>query len=320
MNCATILPVELVQLLVDYSVMAELWALALVNKHYNHCLTPFLYENIAIHTLRRIRSLRNTLMTGRPHLRDYPKALTLTTLRDSEPNEALLSSSLRSLLLLTPNILRLSLVLPGSVTRHLIEEPRYPFALRRLSMSTVSGEQFLKFLESQEQIEEICFCREKATRTSCRDRRGRLVTPRQPRLGILPNLKSIEASPFWVHTLVPFRPVTRVAFEGPGCSVTLAELRSNNHAIAQSSAPLTHLVIGLRIASNTWYTELLEAISSINYGWNTLRELTIRIFPEFGAGTKRSVLWLLEVGLRPNLSACAMLNIKSQFSSRIMRL
>ncbi|KAG8732646.1 hypothetical protein FRC12_019186 [Ceratobasidium sp. 428] len=290
------LPDDLVRFLIGYC-PTKPWSLALVNKHYNHYVTPILYEDVDIYTLRGTRGLSSTMKTGRPHLRNYLKALTVSTLLDPSADHEALNRHLRDLLLLTPNLSKLSVLLPAAVTRYLIEEPRYPFSLRYLCMTADSSEKFLGFLRSQNQIESICLWKESRASIAPSQHQSAVFLS-QPDL--LPHLQSIESTGFWIQSLVPSRPVSRVGCDRSDCIERLSELRIINCALSQSSASLTYLSIGLLTHVQIWHMEILELLSDIQFCCKSLSELSLRFSIDYVRRMRREVSWILEPRYTPS--------------------
>ncbi|KAG8733158.1 hypothetical protein FRC12_018962 [Ceratobasidium sp. 428] len=284
---ATNLPDDLVRSLMGYC-PTKPWSLALVNKHYNHYATPVLYQDIEVDTPRGIQGLSSTIKTGHPHLRNFLKVLSVSTLLDPRPDHEALKPHLRDLLLLTPNISKLAVLLPATITRHLTEESRYPFSLRYLCITEDSSENFLRFLENQNQIESICLLRE----SRVPNRHPPAVLLSQP--GLLPHLQSIESTGFWIQSLVPSRPVSRVICDRSDGIERLPELHVINRALSLSSASLTHLSIGLLTHVQIWHVETLWLLSDIQFCCETLIELSVRVFLQYVRHMKREVAWILE--------------------------
>ncbi|KAG9085737.1 hypothetical protein FS749_004142 [Ceratobasidium sp. UAMH 11750] len=270
------LPAELVQLLADHS-PGQLSSLALVNKHYNHNITPMLYENISIQGYK-LRPFARTIITGRPLLRGYPKSLSISTLFNMTNNHPdKIKPILRDLLMLTYNITYLSLRTSGHVVSYLMEQPDYPFRLRRLRIpepptSGVHLDNFYGFLEAQTQVEEIQLLE---PREFARISYGSSDSLPDLESSALPHLASVHATSTWVPKLVSGRPVSRVYVNNP---ITDLELDAIHEALPQSLAPLTHLTIGVHVPlGDFWDALVLDFLSSIEYSRESLCELVLRV-------------------------------------------
>ncbi|KAG8742154.1 hypothetical protein FRC10_001962 [Ceratobasidium sp. 414] len=181
----------------------------------------------------------------------------------------------KQLLMLTAKITELSLFLPRFVVNYLLQEPQYPFALRRLCIEPLDSEGFTTFLETQPYIEHGHFLYHS-------------VHPLNP--NILLRLKSIEAAPATILNLVPKRPVSVVQIESP---IDHAHLPTIHHALRQSSASLTRLSIRIRIPAFPWYNGALDLLSGLDYCRESLKVLTIVLHPITDTPADVSLHWFL---------------------------
>ncbi|KDN33140.1 hypothetical protein RSAG8_13771, partial [Rhizoctonia solani AG-8 WAC10335] len=202
---ANLLP-ELIPLII--SDRATSLALALVNKQYNDIVTPILYKVIFLNGIDAIKAFSDTMTSGHPKLCQYPTYLRIYerpvhfSWDGTDPDN--LIPVLKQVLMHVPNLSDLTLQVTEPIVHYIIDEPRYPFKLRRLEMPPVRGAIFAEFLRTQPEIEHISLWGRP-------DLGGSLIdtTPLQP--DILPKLRLIEGDTTSISIIVPLRPVTEVA-------------------------------------------------------------------------------------------------------------
>ncbi|KDN42274.1 hypothetical protein RSAG8_06941, partial [Rhizoctonia solani AG-8 WAC10335] len=136
---------------------ATSWALVLVNKHYNDIVTPILYKQVILQRVGRIKAFSDTMVSGRPKLRQYPRFLYIIPYAwgRAEFDRLIDIPAVKQILMHVPNLSHLSLVMSKPRIHSLIKEPRYPFKLRQLDMTVISGAIFIEFLRTQPEIEHV---------------------------------------------------------------------------------------------------------------------------------------------------------------------
>ncbi|EUC62867.1 hypothetical protein RSOL_460560 [Rhizoctonia solani AG-3 Rhs1AP] len=211
------------------------------------------------------------MVTGRPILREYPTSLHIIHwpfVRDSDP--AYLRPAIKQILMNVPNLDHLRLATRESMTRYLIEDPRYPFRLRQLEMTPTRETIFVEFLRSQPEIEDVSFWTQDKLEGSSRWRAD--TTSLQP--DILPKLRSIKSDETDISFLVPDHPVA---------NLTLFEvLRSVqvHKEIGKSLVPLKRLTEHIELREQPWDSEIVsKCFPSLDFCWGSLSSYSLQLTP-----------------------------------------
>ncbi|CAE6482544.1 unnamed protein product [Rhizoctonia solani] len=283
----TCLPAELVHLIIDNHSTST--ALALVNRYYNHVVTPTLYEKVVLKTTFALEAFRDTLVTGRPLLRLYPVSLHICHYPENAYNDPkYLNSTIKEILMSVPNLTDLHLTLSPPVTRYLLKDPQYPFLLRMLRMVPTKDALFVEFLRTQPKIENLALMLDSGDADLYFTPGWQSVpSPLEPQ--ILPNLKSIESDRINVSFLVPHHPVT---------SVSLFHSHKDfefHNEIAKSLTPLGRLSECIQLWEVPWETGIVSrCFPSLEFCKGSLREFSLEIVPADYRLIEHSVLRFLK--------------------------
>ncbi|CAE6464180.1 unnamed protein product [Rhizoctonia solani] len=301
------LPPELVPLIIGSHSTAL--SLALVNKYYNDIVTRILYKDVALFGSGTLKKFSVTMIAGRPFLRNYPVSLSINYWPDSWSGVAHLLPDIKQTLMHVPNLQYLSIYSAGDdpIPRYLVEEPQYPFRLRRILITPFRDPVFVKFLETQPEIEEITFGvidydgAERA-QTWCVD-----ITPLQPR--ILPKLRAIRSHQSDISFMVPHHPVSEISL----CE-TYRDTEIHKE-IAKSSVPLKRLAECIEIWEQPWESGLvLRWLPSLEFCWRSLSEYSLDIDPFPQRDFPRSIYDFLKERDAPSYGLDVLRNSLSAFS------
>ncbi|KAH7322081.1 hypothetical protein B0J17DRAFT_633598 [Rhizoctonia solani] len=258
------LPNELVRIIIGYG--TDIRQFILLNKHYNAIATPVLYKSVVFQDLPPLQAFNQTL-TERLILRAHVTTLRFTFSSTKATYDSLvLREEIRHLLMLVPALTDLTLSLDQYISEFLFEQPQYPFLLHRFCVEPLESDDFVRFLETQHQIETLHF----KTYVGQKHHMPGII----PMLGrhVLPNLKEVEAIPTTIMNLVPNRPVSRVMVD-----------RSWDHsfgmydAIRRSSAPLAQFREYITPQQGTWDTEIVRLLERLEHSKESLKDLMIWI-------------------------------------------
>ncbi|KAH7332687.1 hypothetical protein B0J17DRAFT_709698 [Rhizoctonia solani] len=264
------LPAELIHLVIDQW-RPILKALSLVNKHFNHLVTPILYEKVSLKSHHSMKAFGETLRNGRSILRQYPRFLHLSYL--SYATESF-NCNIIQILAQVPNIIELNLSLGSSTVDFILKEPHYPFSLLRLSIVPRKNASFVEFLKMQPQIRHIILKLDRSwSNYDHRPEWSEISSPLDP--SILPKLESIQSEKVDACFLIPCRPVTSVSvFDSQ-------EDLSFHEALAKSSAPLKCLAERIQLKDYPWESYIVSrCLPSLEFCQESLVEYSLGIFPE----------------------------------------
>ncbi|KAJ1300052.1 hypothetical protein OPQ81_011172 [Rhizoctonia solani] len=264
------LPTELVYMMVSDHLAAA--ALTLVNRYYNHIVTPILYGEITLEGCIALKAFGGTLATGRPILRQYPRSLYLFHYPENAHNDTeCLKQTIRQILMHVPNLVDLHLTLNPLVVRYLLKEPKYPFMLGKLRMVPTKDSLFIEFLKTQPHIEHLHLMSGSGD-DDLYFKPGwhGVSTTLEPQ--ILPNLKSIKSDKASVSFLTPHHPVT---------SISLFQSHKDldfHKDLAKSSAPLERLSECIQLWEVPWETGIVSrCLPSLEFCQQSLREYSLDI-------------------------------------------
>ncbi|EUC62858.1 hypothetical protein RSOL_460170 [Rhizoctonia solani AG-3 Rhs1AP] len=301
-----ILPPELVPLIIPDR--ATSLALALVNKHYNNIVTPTLYKKVTLQRCNVFKAFSETMVAGRPFLREYPTLLHILHwpgLEDGADPDYL-KPTIKEILMHIPNLKNLRLTVKESMNRYLIEAPRYPFKLRQLTLMPIRDTIFVDFLKTQPEIEEVVLWGQ--IEPSGRSRQYTGHTSLQP--DILPRLRSIHSDNVNVSFMVPYHPVTKINVSGVHRDFDIHEM------IAKSLVPLESLTECIGLSGQPWESGIVSrCFPSLEFCWISLSEYSLRFHlagPQF---YRRSVLSLLKERDTPSYGLDIIRNGLSVFSA-----
>ncbi|QRV92937.1 hypothetical protein RhiJN_20955 [Ceratobasidium sp. AG-Ba] len=264
------LPCELLQIVASYS--DNLPVLVLVNKHIHRCLTPILYRRIDVSVESNTKALLNTLRESRA-LRKHPQVF-YTTLQihlmfgHSERHCAVLGE----VLMLTPNIIEISLNFVFSNAQVIWKRTGYPFQLQTLGVSGVSKDFFsTDFAQTQKAVEHLDLSLPSNSRL--RKLQSFVVAP-EPE--VFPKLKSVRGMRALVQHILPGRPISSVSLWD---TIEKKALPSFVEALSETTAPLEFLHVGLGMSPNSWYKRIPAFFSDISYAHGSLRTLKLWFYP-----------------------------------------
>ncbi|CAE6512938.1 unnamed protein product [Rhizoctonia solani] len=284
-------------------------ALALVNKYYNDIVTQILYKDVALFGVGTLKKFSVTMAAGRPFLRKYPVSLRINSWPYSWGGIVYLLPDIKQTLMHVPNLQYLNIFSAGDdpIPRYLVEEPQYPFRLRQILITPFRDSVFVKFLETQPEIEEIIFGVIDGDGTSRGQTWRADITPLQPK--ILPKLRSIQSHQSDISFMVPHHPVSEI---------TLFETHRDTEIhkeIAKSSVPLKRLAECVEISEQPWESGLvLRWLPSLEFCWRSLSEYSLEIDPFPQRDFPCSICSFLKEREAPSYGLDALRNSLSAFS------
>ncbi|KAL5634312.1 hypothetical protein ACGC1H_002400 [Rhizoctonia solani] len=263
------IPPELVHLLIPDRTTCL--ALALVNKYYNEIVTLILYRKVDLRGSETLKAFSETMATGRPILREYPTSLHIVYWPFAQDNDpAYLRPTTKHILMNVPNLNHLRLATRESMTRYLIEDPRYPFKLRQLEMTPIREAIFIDFLRSQPEIEDVSFWAQDKLQGLPRWRAD--ATSLQP--DILPKLRSIKSDEIDISFLVPHHPVANLTF------FEVLQGFEVHKEVAKSLVPLECLTEHIELREHPWDSEIAsKCFSSLDFCWSSLNNYSLQLSP-----------------------------------------
>lgn len=283
------LPDELVLYIGHCSRRSDLMSLVLVNHHYYQNLAPVLYKTAFLDSFETIEAFHQTICIMRTSLGVHTEVIyvNLPSL-DNDPNR--LAPLIRKILVSTPRLLDLALRIPTEVTARLLDEFSYPFLLRRLCTSPVSGEAFMSFLRHQPQIKNLALrapipIEIKDIPLECNICKVEST--------ILPSLQAVSGWGPSLSCLIPGRPVSTVQCYLIPFDTSLPDFGT---LLAKSTAPLTCLNIGLFQFRFSLRDGVDGLLSNLRHCSNSLKDLSFRFsIPKRGPRGPASIREWLEV-------------------------
>ncbi|QRV78140.1 hypothetical protein RhiJN_06155 [Ceratobasidium sp. AG-Ba] len=266
------LPPEIIQLVAGHS--HEPFSLLLVNKYFYRNLVSILYHNIYLEGEPKTLDLYETLLHRRPDLRRHVRILHIYSAPHASPTEIESHGRLaKCLLLLTPNLVNLSLGFSQQCIDLILADETSPFSLLRLSVPGISVGVLGALLQAHKQIE-LLDIREQQYG-------GERTFPQTFQLpaDILPSLKSARTLPISVH-MQKHPHITSHGFKE-------TEIPHLIDTMSGCAARLVNLRLDLHFNPTDWHTQIPALMSKIDFSQDSLQTLSLSFSPDPAAARPR---------------------------------
>jgi hypothetical protein len=251
------LPTDTIRCIADHCSLRDLCKLAAINKELYGVFTPMIYVKVRLVNRKSIDIFCNAIINGRLELRNYPRIISFSPRKTLIKVLYALSLLIRQTLLLTTNLVDLTLSLPSKVIKIIFRGAQYQFVLQRFSCPLITNARFSRFLLEQYMIQDLVILRDVRGTINV----GTSIQNSDRRL--LPNLCCISANYEMLRSLIPGRPIISVS-----TGVSLLEVphfQTFGAILAQSSAQIHSLSVCISCAPF-----LLGAVT--NHLFETLEE------------------------------------------------